>query len=233
MSVINSHDITESQRTHRRALAEVGRMCHARGWSLGTSSNYSVVIDRDPLRVLITASGKDKGRLGDDDFVVVDGDGAVVDPLMPRPSAETMLHVVLARMPGVGSVLHTHSVWATVLSDMHAAAGELSIEGYEMLKGLDDVRTHDHRERVRVYDNTQDIAALAERVTRELADGDERLRHGFLMRGHGLYTWGGDLDAARRHVEVLEFLFEVVARRMILDPARYDPLAAAAAALGV
>jgi methylthioribulose-1-phosphate dehydratase len=37
--------------------------------------------------------------------------------------------------------------------------------------------------------------------------------HGFLIRRHGLYTWGRDLDQARRHVETLEFLFEVIARK--------------------
>ena len=55
----------------RSALVAVGRDFHARGWSLGTSSNYSVVLDRDPLRLLITASGKHKERLSPDDFVHV------------------------------------------------------------------------------------------------------------------------------------------------------------------
>jgi len=36
--------------------------------------------------------------------------------------------------------------------------------------------------------------------------------HGFLLRGHGLYTWGTDLQQAVRHVEILEFLMEVVGR---------------------
>jgi ribulose-5-phosphate 4-epimerase/fuculose-1-phosphate aldolase len=36
--------------------------------------------------------------------------------------------------------------------------------------------------------------------------------HGFLLSGHGLYTWGRDLAEARRQIEIHEFLFEVVAR---------------------
>ncbi len=47
----------------RAALCAVGREFHSRGWSLGTSSNYSVVTGRTPLELLITASGKDKSAL--------------------------------------------------------------------------------------------------------------------------------------------------------------------------
>ena len=36
--------------------------------------------------------------------------------------------------------------------------------------------------------------------------------HGLLIRRHGLYTWGRDLDELKRHLEVLEFLLEVVGR---------------------
>jgi methylthioribulose-1-phosphate dehydratase len=125
-----------------QALRDVGAQFHRRGWSLGTSSNYSILLTRDPFRLLLTASGKDKRRLGAGDFVVVDESGKPVEPSDPRPSAETMLHVVLARQAGVGAVLHTHSVWGTLLSDLSGAAGGLDIEGYEMLKGLAGVTTH-------------------------------------------------------------------------------------------
>jgi len=36
--------------------------------------------------------------------------------------------------------------------------------------------------------------------------------HGFLLRRHGLYTWGEDLAQAKRHLEILEFLLEVIGR---------------------
>lgn len=197
----------------KRALQEVGLMFYEVGWSLGTSSNYSVVLSRDPLRLLITASGKDKGNLGDDDFVIVDEAGQPVEQGDGRPSAETMLHVELARSRDVGAVLHTHSVWGTILSEDHAANGGFFIEGYEMLKGLAGIQTHEHREWVKVFPNSQDIPSLAHEVRRYL-DGDElgRAAHGFLIQKHGLYTWGRDLTEARRHVEIFEFLFEVLGR---------------------
>jgi methylthioribulose-1-phosphate dehydratase len=195
-----------------RALQEIGAEFYRRGWSVGTSSNYSAVRRRDPLQLVITASGKDKGRLTAADFVLIDGDGRPLSAAEPKPSAETLLHTVLARRPGVGAVLHTHSVWATLLSQRHSPAGGFWVEDFEMLKGLAGVATHEHREWVPVFDNTQDIAALARQVERALDDPARPPPHAFLIRRHGLYTWGRDLDEARRHVEILEFLFEVLGR---------------------
>jgi methylthioribulose-1-phosphate dehydratase len=107
-------------------------------------------------------------------------------------------------------VLHTHSVWSTALSDRHAAAGGLAIEGYEMLKGLAGVSTHAHREWVPILENDQDM----ERLAVEVSDTLERhpAAHAFLLRRHGMYSWGATLPEAIRHVEILEFLLEVVGR---------------------
>ena len=100
------------------ALRDVGAMFWQRGWSVGTSSNYSVVINREPLELLLTASGKDKGRLARNDFVRVGASGKPTADGQPKSSAETLLHVVAAQQPGVGAVLHTHSIWSTLLSDL-------------------------------------------------------------------------------------------------------------------
>ena len=194
-------------------LIATGRDFHTRGWSLATSSNYSAVVQREPLRLLLTASGFDKGRLTPGQFVVVDGDGRRLSESQPKPSAETRLHTVLARSAGAGAVLHTHSVWATVLSERHASAGVLEIGGYEMIKAFSGITTHEDRVRIAIVPNTQDIDGLAVRIETRLKAGDPDLRHAFLMAGHGLYTWGRDIAEARRHVEACEFLFEVYARK--------------------
>jgi methylthioribulose-1-phosphate dehydratase len=199
------------------ALRDTGALFHQNRWSLGTSSNYSIVLGRDPLRLLLTASGKDKRRLCSADFVIVDQQGKLLDTTAEKPSAETGLHLAIAQQPDVGSVLHTHSVWATLLSDLYADKGGFWIEGYEMLKGLAGVPTHEHRQWVEVFPNSQDIAALARRVQQRLKHPDDPLRHGFLIRRHGLYTWGRDLNEARRHVEIYEFLFEVLGRELSIQ----------------
>jgi methylthioribulose-1-phosphate dehydratase len=191
-------------------LIEAGAGFHRRGWMLGTSGNLSAVVSRDPLRLAITASGVDKGALAADQVLVVGEDGQVVEGGTGRASDETSLHLALVQGTGAAAVLHTHSVWGTLLSDAHAAAGGLAIEGYEMLKGLAGVRTHAHREWVPVLENTQDYGVLAGEIRATLERAPQV--HGILLRRHGLYTWGRDLLEARRHVEILEFLFEVRGR---------------------
>jgi methylthioribulose-1-phosphate dehydratase len=195
------------------SLREIGRFFFGRGWSTGTSSNYSCVVSRSPLEILITASGMDKGNLGPGDFVRVDSSARPVIDGQPKCSAETWLHVVAATRPGIGAVLHTHSIWGTLLSDVYFDDGGFWIEGYEMLKGLAGITTHQHRQWIPIYENTQDIQALAAAIRPEFAAPSHPPFHGFLMQRHGLYTWGADLAEARRHIEILEFLFESVGRR--------------------
>jgi methylthioribulose-1-phosphate dehydratase len=211
------------------ALRAIGREFHGRGWSLGTSSNYSVVVSRDPLELLVTASGKDKSGLSRDDFVRVDAEGRVADGSDRRSSAETLLHCTIAELvPSVGAVLHTHSPWGTILSgaDLPAGAGSgtLRIAGYEMLKGLEGITTHDTCEDVPIFANTQDMRELSARIRDRFAGLDFSAPgrpplHGFLIARHGLYTWGRDLAEARRHIEIFEFLFECVARARTLPGA--------------
>jgi methylthioribulose-1-phosphate dehydratase len=190
-------------------LAEAGRAFYARGWALGTSGNFSGVISREPLRLAITSTGLDKGSLAAAQFLEIDGANQVVRG-DGRPSAEALLHLAVVRELSAGAVLHTHSVWSTVLSGSHAEQGGIALEGYEMLKGLEGVRTHKHREWLPILENSQDMSELAEKVIATLRDSPGI--HGFLLREHGLYTWGASLQEAKRHVEILEFLMEVLVR---------------------
>ena len=190
-------------------MAEVGREFHVRGWVLGTSGNFSAVLHREPLWLAITSTGSDKGHLSvgqilelDETLTVFRGEG--------RPSAETALHVAIVLRRQAGAVLHTHSVWSTVLSGWHASKGGVAIEGYEMLKGLEGIHTHKHREWLPIVENSQDMHELAQEISQTLEENPSA--HGFLLRGHGLYTWGADLAEAKRHVEIFEFLMETLVR---------------------
>jgi len=190
-------------------LAEVGRAFYSRGWVLGTSGNFSAVVRREPLRLAITASSVDKGQLTADHILQIDAQGGVLEG-GGRPSAETLLHLAVVRLCEAGAVLHTHSVWSNILSDAYSADGGLSVEGYEMLKGLEGVSTHEHSEWLPIIENSQDMTRLAGSVEATLEQHPRA--HGFLLRRHGLYTWGRDIAEAKRHVEILEFLLEVRGR---------------------
>lgn len=200
-------------------LRECGRVFWSRGWSVGTSSNYSCVIGRSPLELLVTASGKDKGRLGPMDFVRVDENGTPTFPSQPKSSAETRLHCEAARDPRVGAIFHTHSIWSTILSDLFAPQGGIRLQGFEMLKGLQGIQTHESSVWIPIFENTQDIPSLAHRVSAAPRIGDEALSYGYLIRKHGMYTWGESIEDAFRHVEILEFLFEATARHISLGAA--------------
>jgi methylthioribulose-1-phosphate dehydratase len=198
-----------------RALTAIGRQFYARGWVLGTSGNFSAVISRRPLRLAITPSGAHKGTLDPRAFLEIDDHARVRRRAAAKPSAEALLHVTIVNARGAGAVLHTHSVWSTVLSERFAGSGGIAIAGLEMLKGLSGVATHEHSEWVPIVPNDQDMSRLAGVVAR-LLDGD-RTAHGFLLQGHGLYTWGRTIGEAARHVEILEFLLEVMGRRAALE----------------
>jgi methylthioribulose-1-phosphate dehydratase len=191
-------------------LVKVGKNFYSRGWVLGTSGNFSGVISREPLRLAITSRGSDKGKLTLAQFLEIDGAGNVVGESAGQPSAETLLHLAIVRSRNADAVLHTHSVWSTVLSDMHALRGSIVLEGYEMLKGLEGVRTHQHKEYLPILENSQDMVELARKVSATLRK-HAGIR-GFLLRGHGFYTWGASLEEAQRNVEILEFLMEVLVR---------------------
>jgi len=192
------------------ALTAIGRRFDARGWVLGTSGNFSALVRRAPLGIAITRSGTHKGTLSADDILEIDESAHVTGGGPGSPSAETRLHLEIYTARHAGAVLHTHSVWSTMLSDACAGGGGVAIEGYEMLKGLAGVTTHEHREWLPILENDQDMPRLARRVMETL--GEHPDTHAFLLRRHGLYTWGESLADAERHVEILEFLLEAVGR---------------------
>ena len=193
------------------SLVSVATALHARGWLLGTSGNLSAVIDRDSVRLAITPSGADKGDLSAGRILLIDEDSKSVGENTGKPSDESPLHVAVVKTRSAGAVIHTHSVWATILSDLHASDGGVAVEGYEMLKGLHGVSTHTHREWIPILENSQDMPALVKTVNEVLVEHPEA--HAFLLRRHGLYTWGRDLSEAKRHVEIMEFLLEAEGRR--------------------
>ncbi len=190
-------------RLHELARLLIGniRELAQAGWTPATSSNFSHRLDDH--HAAITVSGRDKGRLVEDDIMVVDFDGrAVGRPL--RPSAETLLHTQLyRRYPEIGCVLHTHSPVQTVASRLYAGAGHVRLEGYELLKAFHGNSTHETAVDVPVFANTQDMDVLAAQVDALL---DRQAMWGYLIDGHGLYAWGRDMAEARRHLEAFEFL---------------------------
>ncbi|KMN19975.1 methylthioribulose 1-phosphate dehydratase [Pseudomonas helleri] len=184
-------------------IIEAGRFLYGRGWSPATSSNYSARLSA--TEALLTVSGKHKGQLGIDDVLATDLSGNSLEP-GKKPSAETLLHTQLySWRPEIGAVLHTHSVNATVLSRL-TPGDSIEFEDYELQKAFSGVSTHESTVRVPIFDNDQDIERLAAKVQPWLEAHPDCV--GYLIRGHGLYTWGARMSDALRQIEAFEFLFE-------------------------
>lgn len=195
--------MTASRDTLSQAIIDAGRFLYSRGWSPATSSNYSARLTSS--EVLLTVSGKHKGELTSADLLAVDMQGASLEP-GKKPSAETLLHTQLYRWsPDIGAVLHTHSVNATVLSRL-TLSDSLVFADYELQKAFAGVGSHEEQVLVPIFDNDQDIARLADKVQPWLDAHPDCV--GYLIRGHGLYTWGPAMSDVLRQVEAFEFLFE-------------------------
>lgn len=185
------------------ALCEVCHLFGVRQWCLATSGNFSIRIDDS--HCLITQSGREKSNLSPDDLMICDFDGNALDQ-HSKPSAETPLHTCLYRLDtDIGAVLHTHSVASTVLS--RSVDADLTLVGFEMQKALVGVTSHEDSITIPVFENDQNMTALANRIRQAWGDGEFRVP-GFLIRGHGLYAWGNELSDAQRHTEGLEFLID-------------------------
>ena len=208
-----------------RQLSRTMVRVHQRGWCEGTGGNFSCVLQRQPLQLLMAPSGVDKGSVRPSQLIVVDEHGQVQHGT-GKASAETRLHLEIVQRTGAGAVLHTHSQAATLLSQRAVAdAGQpgqqagLTLHGLEMLKGLAGIFSHEASVTIPVLANDQDISRLSNLAAPLLPDAP----WGLLIAGHGLYAWGNDLSEATRHLEIQEFLLEQRWRQLILEALDRQP----------
>ncbi|MDX2304835.1 MAG: methylthioribulose 1-phosphate dehydratase [Microscillaceae bacterium] len=194
--------------TLQEELITVIHIFNSNGWSQATSTNYSFRNPDQTDTYTITSSGKDKSQVWTDDLMVVDREGKAVEGYTHiKPSAETLLHTVLyAANPQIHAILHTHSIQGTILSMLHASDKQVKITGFELLKGIQGITSHEAEVIVPIFANSQDIPALSQEI-KTYYDAHPEMT-GFLLAGHGFYTWGSSIAEAKRHMEAYEFLFE-------------------------
>ena len=193
-------------------LLAVMAQIHQRGWCDGTGGNFSCVLSREPLRLLMAPSGVDKGSVTPEQLIEVSANGSVLAG-SGKASAETLLHLEIIGRCGAGAVLHTHSQAGTLLSRWALPQGGLNLEDLEMLKGLEGISSHASQVTLPVLANDQDLVRLSAAAAPLLPPAPQ----GILIAGHGLYAWGEDLARAKRHLEILEFLLEQRWRQLLLE----------------
>ncbi len=178
-----------------------GKILHEKGWVPATSGNISAKVDEK--FIAITSSGKHKGELKPEDILLIDYEGNPING--GKPSAETLLHTTIYKLfPEIGAVVHTHSSNATVISLL--LKDKVELEDYELLKAFPDIHTHETNITIPVFPNDQNIPRLAKKVEEYFKNTKQA--YGFLIQGHGLYTWGKTMKESLIHTEALEFLFE-------------------------
>ncbi|MCL6625504.1 methylthioribulose 1-phosphate dehydratase [Alicyclobacillus shizuokensis] len=190
-------------RAARQKVCQLAGELAARGWLPATSGNLSVRVTDAPLVIAITASGWDKQHLSEDGVILVDEHGQLVEASTEKPSAETAVHTQLYTRMGCGAVLHVHTLYNNLASDLYFSAGAVPLQGYELLKALGHWEENARIE-VPIVENHADLNRLAGAVA-AVAHPDVP---GVLVRNHGIYAWGRTPSDAKRHLEALEWLFE-------------------------
>ncbi len=198
----------------RAALVEIARDFHARGWMAGTAGNLST--REDDGHFWITASGKPKGRLDENDFLLVRvKDGAVVEKRVAtdKPSAETAIHAALYRhFPEARACLHGHLVEAVIAAN-HAKKGAkvLRLPLTEMIKGFD-IWQQNPKVDLPLFENHLDVAKIAKDIEARFKKTKPAVT-ALMIRDHGPTVWGRDVQEAYNRFEILDFLLRYIAAR--------------------
>lgn len=185
-----------------RELADIKDELAARDWFPGTSGNLAIRVSDDPLTFLVTASGRDKRKRTDEDFVLVDATGQLIGEQSGKPSAETLLHVDIFNNTNATCSLHVHTVDNNVISELYAAQGHVTFTGQEIIKALG-YWEETASVRIPIIENHADIPTLARAFVPHVT-GDAGA---VLIRNHGITVWGETPAAAKRYLEAYEFLF--------------------------
>ncbi|UYO36693.1 methylthioribulose 1-phosphate dehydratase [Bacillus zhangzhouensis] len=186
-------------------LADVKRELAQRDWFFGTSGNLSIKVSEEPITFLVTASGKDKRKETNEDFVLVNAAGQPHDPNEPlRPSAETLLHTYVYERTNAGCCLHVHTIDNNVMSELYGEKGEIRFKGNEIIKALG-YWEEEAEVSIPIIENPAHIPHLAEQFAKHLTL--EASSGAVLIRNHGITVWGKTAFEAKRVLEAYEFLF--------------------------
>ena len=192
----------------RRVIIECGRICYEQ--RLLTSNDGNISVRTGGERVLITPSGLCKGRMREDDLLLMNLNGEILSAKGgQKPSSETPMHLeVYKQRPDVRAVLHAHPVFATTLtvSDSPFPVDVLP----EILLTMGEVPTT----RYATPSSQDDADAIRELIQKHDA---------LLLRQHGSLTVGVDLDAALTALERIEHVAEVFWRAQMLGKVNRIP----------
>lgn len=193
-----------------KKLASLVRTMNSLGHNPATSGNYSLRSKTAPEMAFVSESGIDKSRFTEDNFIPLYIQSKAMHPEYldsgRKSSDETDIHLSLYQITNANCVLHSHILDSLLFADLFVGKSFATIEGLELLKGFKGIKTHDLKINIPAFDNTQDIAALSEKIKPAILSQENN--YGLLLRGHGIYVWGDSVEEAKRHLEVFEYIFK-------------------------
>lgn len=164
----------------KQAVLRIAKKAYDEKLMAGTSGNMSVYCPGERLMV-ITPSSYDYSIMEEQDIVVTDLDGTVVEGHL-RPSSEWKMHAeIYKHLPHVGAVVHTHSPYATSFAVTHQEIPVILIEMIPFLKGKLEISPYAEQGSAQVGLNAVPIL--------------ER-KNACLMANHGVVAVGKTLDEA-------------------------------------
>lgn len=181
-----------SDRQHRLAIVDYGRMLHGNGFVAATDGNLSIRLGEN--RLLVTPTCISKGRMRSSDMVIVDMDGKRVSGKR-RVSSEIGMHLLIYRLrPDVHGIVHAHPPTAT----------GFAASGYDLNRPLVC--------EVVVGLGSIPLARYGTPGTPELTGALAPLipnHDAILMANHGVVTYGSSLESAYMKMETVEHFAKI------------------------
>ncbi|MDO9183820.1 MAG: methylthioribulose 1-phosphate dehydratase [Bacteriovorax sp.] len=203
-------NISAIDQAEMQKLASLVRLLNTLGHNPATSGNYSLRSLTSPEIALVSESAIDKSKFTENNFLPVYYQTRQMHPdyisSNRKSSDETDIHLSIYQITNANCVLHSHMLDALLFADLFKDESFATIEGLELLKGFKGIKTHDLKINIPCFENTQDIASLAELIKPAILG--QKNNYGLLLRGHGIYVWGESVEEAKRHLEVFEYIFK-------------------------
>lgn len=184
-------------------LADIKDELAARDWFMGTSGNLAIRVRNEPVEFYVTASGKDKRKRTNEDFLLVDAAGSPLEDTHLKPSAETLLHSVIYANSNAQCSLHVHTLANNIISHIYNEQQAFRIKGQELIKAFD-LWNEDDELIIPIIPNHADIPTLA----KALKPFVDKEYGAVLIYNHGITVWGKNGFQAKKLLEASEFLFQ-------------------------
>nr|WP_288452237.1 L-ribulose-5-phosphate 4-epimerase [uncultured Anaerostipes sp.] len=205
----------------KKRVLEANLLLPAYGLITFTWGNVSE-IDREKGVVAIKPSGVEYDKMKQDDIVLVDLEGNILEGNL-KPSSDLETHLEFYRnWPNIGGVVHTHSTWATSFAQAGQDIIALGTTQADYFHGAVPCTRHMTPEEIRGDYELETGKVIVEELRRRGIDPDSV--PGVLVQSHGPFTWGSDGSNAVHNAVVLEECAKMNAIAILVKNSTIQPM---------